>query len=499
MPSTDSSQQIPASSQTPMDVDPEIDIKGAEVKKAEGNEFYKKKNYREAVRLYSEAIDLNPKNAAFYGNRSAAYMMDSNYKRALEDAQTSVRLDPHFAKGYLREGKCHIALGNSKAALLSLQKAKDLDPSAGAIMQEVQNARILTEYERKADECWNKRDFRQVVFCMDRASHVAVACMPYKMKKAECLALLGRYDEAQSIAMDALQIDVNNADAVYVRALCLYYDDNIDKAVKFFIQALKLSPDLEKARLTLKKAKALAAKKEEGNEAYKNGRFNEALEFYGEALLIDDNNIKTNAKLRYNRALVASKLGKNTQAIADCNVAIELDERYVKAYLKRAQLCTAEEQFEEALRDYKKVFQMEKTREHKRHVDEAEKRLKMSQRKDYYKILGVGKDASESELKKAYKKRALLHHPDRHSHDSEEVQKEEERKFKECGEAFAVLSDPKKKDRYDRGEDIDGPSMGDFDASNIFQMFFGGGGPGGGFHFPGGGGGGPGEFHFQFG
>lgn len=75
----------------------------------------------------------------------------------------------------------------------------------------------------------------------------------------------------------------------------------------------------------------------------------------------------------------------------------------------------------------------------------AQLELKKSKRKDYYKILGVDKNASEDEIKKAYRKRALMHHPDRHSGASAEVQKEEEKKFKEVGEAFTILSDPKKR------------------------------------------------------
>lgn len=48
---------------------------------------------------------------------------------------------------------------------------------------------------------------------------------------------------------DILRMDSTNADALYVRGLCLYYEDCIDKAVQFFVQALRMAPDHEKARL----------------------------------------------------------------------------------------------------------------------------------------------------------------------------------------------------------------------------------------------------------
>ncbi|KAG9474211.1 hypothetical protein GDO78_004491 [Eleutherodactylus coqui] len=251
----------------------------------------------------------------------------------------------------------------------------------------------------------------QVVFCMDRALELAPACHRFKILKAECLALLGRYPDAQSVASDILRMDSTNADALYVRGLCLYYEDCIEKAVQFFVQALKMFPDHQKARLACRNAKALKAKKEEGNQAFKEGNYEMAYRLYSEALSIDPNNIKTNAKLYCNRGTVNAKLKKLDEAIEDCTNAVKLDETYIKAYLRRAQCYTDTEQYEEAVRDYEKVYQTENTKEHKQFLKNAQLELKKSKRKDYYKILGVDKNASEDEIKKAYRKRALMHHP----------------------------------------------------------------------------------------
>lgn len=95
-----------------------------------------------------------------------------------------------------------------------------------------------------------------------------------------------------------------------------------------------------------------------------------------------------------------------------------------------------------------------------------------------------------------------MHHPDRHASASEAERKEQEKKFKEVGEAYSVLADPKKRVRYDNGqdlEDMDGHGMhADIDPTQVFTSFFdnAGGYSGSSFFqtgFPGG------NFSFQFG
>ncbi len=102
-------------------------------------------------------------------------------------------------------------------------------------------------------------------------------------------------------------------------------------------------------------------------------------------------------------------------------------------------------------------------------------------KRDYYEVLGVSKNATPEELKKAYRKLALQYHPDRNPGD-----KEAEEKFKEAAEAYDVLSNPDKKARYDQFgmAGMDGAyGQGGMDMNDIFSQFgsifgdlFGGGG-----------------------
>lgn len=217
-----------------------------------------------------------------------------------------------------------------------------------------------------------------------------------------------------------------------------------------------------------------------GNQLFKARRFREAHKAYTEALEIDPLNSDINSKLFYNRALMNSKLGNIRDAIADCTEALKSNPTYLKVLTLRGKCHGDMEMYEECVKDWEAAFKIEKTAEIKAALRDAKTAHKRSKRKDYYKILGIDKNASDDEIKKAYRKRALVHHPDRHASASEEQKREQEQKFKEVGEAYTVLSDPQKKSRFDNGQDMDDV---DIDPSQMYRQFFSFGGGGGGNDF----------------
>lgn len=70
----------------------------------------------------------------------------------------------------------------------------------------------------------------------------------------------------------------------------------------------------------------------------------------------------------------------------------------------------------------------------------------MSEKRDYYEVLGIKKGASDDEIKKAYRKMAIKYHPDRNLNNKEDAEKH----MKEINEAYDVLKDPQKKAQYDQ-------------------------------------------------
>jgi molecular chaperone DnaJ len=89
-------------------------------------------------------------------------------------------------------------------------------------------------------------------------------------------------------------------------------------------------------------------------------------------------------------------------------------------------------------------------------------------KRDYYEVLGVSKNASDNEIKRAYRRMAMKYHPDKNPGDNDA-----EAKFKECAEAYEVLSDSEKRQRYDRfgHEGLRGMGMRDFSRMNVEDIF----------------------------
>lgn len=141
------------------------------------------------------------------------------------------------------------------------------------------------------------------------------------------------------------------------------------------------------------------------------------------------------------------------KAIPFCDEALTLNENSLYGLLSKAHAHMEAENFDAA------IGSLNKAKEHhpgaqqiSQLLQKAQVELKRSKTKDYYKVLGLTRDADEVQIKGAYRKMIKLHHPDK-AHKLGITKEDAERKMAQVNEAYEVLSDPELKARYDQGDD----------------------------------------------
>ena len=498
----------------------------AEAFKASGNKFFKAKQYDEAIEEYSKgkkcilirivsdfnaAIEADSTSATYLSNRAAAFISSDRYPEALEDCKNADELDPNNSKILMRLARVYTSLGRPKEALEVYSRINP-PPSATDMAPAKQMAKHISTAEEQLRE---SASGSLILHALDQAvrglgNRVDVP-RKWRLLRGEAYVKMGDVNslgDAQNVAMSLLRENNQDPEALVLRGRVLYGQGENTKAINHFRSALSCDPDYKDGVRYLRMVQKLDRTKEEGNTYFKSGKYQEAIDTYTTALEIDPTNKGTNSKLLQNRAQCYTKIKGYESAIADCDRALQLDPSYTKARRTRAKALGESGDWEEAVRELKAIAETSPEEPGlAKEMRNAEIELKKSKRKDYYKILGVEKDCSDPEIKKAYRKLAIQTHPDKNPDDP----KAEER-FKDVGEAYDTLSDPQKKQRYDSGEDLIDPSemfsggspfgggMGgvQIDPEMLFNMMGGGMGGGGRGGFPGGGFGGAGGPQFSF-
>jgi len=107
-------------------INPEL----AETEKLKGNDCFKKGDWANAVKFYTEALKRNPNDAKIYSNRAACYTKLNAFDLTIKDCDSSIAIDPNFVKAYLRKANVLKAMGQAQKAMDVYSKAMELDPNS---------------------------------------------------------------------------------------------------------------------------------------------------------------------------------------------------------------------------------------------------------------------------------------------------------------------------------------------------------------------------------
>ena len=283
----------------------------AEAYKAAGNKFFKAGDYAAAIAQYGQAIELDPQSSTYLSNRAAAYIGMNHFAEALLDARQADALEPNNSKILHRLARIYTALGKPSEAIEIYARihppstAKDSLP-AYTMRGHIEQAEIRLREDSTGSMALHALDQaeRGLGFGVEKPRK-------WNLLRAEAYLKMGNTNalgDAQNVVMSLLRSNNQDPDALVLRGRILYAQGENEKAIQHFRQALNCDPDFKEAVKHLRMVQRLERTKGEGNTAFKSGRYDDAVRFYGEALEIDPANKGTNSKILQNRALASIKV-----------------------------------------------------------------------------------------------------------------------------------------------------------------------------------------------
>lgn len=356
-------------------------------------------------------------------------------------------------------------------------KSKDLSGAADAEAcvrhnNDAQNALASKQYSLAKDH------LTQVMRFADSSADLLVS-------RAYCHYFLSDFYEAIADTGKALKIEANKLDALELRGSSYYVLGELDMAMNHYRMGLKSDPEHEGCKNAYRLVKKSQGFQGKASKAMGAGDYSAATKHLLALIDVDSTHPTIIPKASYDLAVCYRHLKAFDDSRKYAKEAIDKNANFWEAHHVLGQIAMDQELFEEAVFSLKKAAELSGRNDIAEELQKAEAALHQSKQINYYKVLGVSRQAKLKEIKKAYREKALEWHPDKHTGEEDKAVAEKE--FQQISEAYEVLSDDEKRGRYDRGEEVfPNQSGGSPNRHHYHQQFyqFQGGFPGGG--FPGG-------------
>lgn len=420
----------------------------------EAGRAFRKKDYKRAQDLYARLLSAEPSAKTYY-KRFKVFQKQSKWHQAIDDLNSAVQLDSKYTTAYLQRGNMHMAVGDCEAAAADYSLVLRLDPKKRDAQKKLPEAQKCAHLLRQARQLMDRAQFQGAADTVTNAidNTRAGTSAALLLLRAEAYLGAGRYYEAIADSGKVIKREKNNLAAYVMRGKAHYMLGEHDMAKRHAQEGLRMDPEHKECKELYKLVKSLAKLETSAADAEKHGRYEHAVVVLEQAVAMDPRHRPFLDGLRTKIGNLHLKMKDYDKAIETARLIVASDDKNVDGHMIMGKALGGKEQYEEAVREWKRASDIagndQKVREG---LQRAEADLKRSKQKDYYKILGVPKDATGRQIKKAFRALALQLHPDK---IQDEAKKEEaEKKFQLVGEAYEILSDDEMRAKYDRGEDV---------------------------------------------
>lgn len=426
----------------------------------------------DAVSYYTQAIEMEPENPINYYKLFRVHHRMNKLEDALKDLSKALKYDPnsseyrkHRARILVATGQCQEAVGDYNQIMLNDSSVMD-DKSLEDSYERAQHCATMIS---RATDAYLGESWEEAVEYLNEALAHTEQAVDLLYMKARSSQNIEDYYSVVADTGRILKHSSKNIDAYQLRGEAYYKLGEHDVAVKHYREGLKLDPEHKGCKEQHKKVKGIMKKNKKAEDAFNSGNFQDAINFWEQAVEIDETHTEFVYGAALNIAKALSKLDKHDEAENEANGVLEYEERLEALYVL-SDIFLAAEKFDDAVRTLRRAVEISEGEEQQTargKLKEAEVALKQSKEKNYYKILEVSRTASSKEIKKKYRELALKWHPDKNKDNREEAEK----KFQDISEAYEVLSDTELRGKYDRGEEVFENQGGGPRHHNPFEFF----------------------------
>jgi len=448
----------------------------------------------EALNYFDAIISRDPSDYLTIFQRGAIHLSLGRTAQASADFDSVLKLKPGFDGALLQRAKLRARNADWAAAkqdyiALGEKGADDL-----AQLEEAEGAAYLAiEAEKNGDleSCINQSGL---------AIMTAGAALSLRQLRARCRFERGEVQEGVSDLQHVLSIAPGSIEPhLQISAMLFYSLGDTERGLSQIKKCLHSDPDSKPCKRLFREEKVIAKQMDKLQALINNKQYNSASKLLVGQGTEDEPGLMSEIKAnilehrtdgtihaKASSDLYSSSVEKTCEAYvsmksmvkaqAYCIEALDLNPTSLYGLIYQAQKHMDNESFEAAITSLTNARDNHPESQNmiNEKIQEAQIALKRSKTKDYYKILGVPRDADERTIRKAYRTATKIYHPDKAAARGE-PKEEAEKKMAAINEAYEVLNDPELKARFDRGDDPNDP-MANQGGSPFQGSPFGGGG-----------------------
>ncbi|CAJ0577402.1 unnamed protein product, partial [Mesorhabditis spiculigera] len=418
-----------------------------------GKQYLAQGQFGEALNSYHAAIELDPKNYQTFYRRATVYLAMGKSKSALPDLDKVIELKPDFTAARIQRGNVLQKQGELDNAQADFDFVLSVEPANSEVAAKVENIQLLRQMVAQGHHFVEEGDFASAEYYLSKALETMMWDGSLYKLRATCYKELGQVQKAIADLRNVAKL-FSDSTQVYLEVSKLYYSiGDVEESLSQIRECLKLEQDHKQCKDFYKGVKKLAKMRDDLNKLVANQDWMGCLE-KGQTILKTETKVP-NIQFDVFRQTCKCNVhaGHIQEAIQECSEVLNnQNPDDVDVLCDRAEAHLLNEDYDAAIADYQKALKTNE--EHKRAREgqqKAERLKKQAGKRDYYKILGVRRNAGKREIMKAYRKLAQQWHPDNFQDDEEK--KKAQNKFIDIASAKEVLTDEEKRKQFDAGID----------------------------------------------